>query len=162
MSDVKDLLDELRREAASTRRVLERIPEDRLGWKPHAKSMSLGQLALHTAGLTGGLAGLLNAPVSEVPDVPLPEASSVSEVLAALEEQTARAAAILEGWEDPYLRETIRLTAAGTVIVENARIELVRSLLFNHWYHHRGQLTVYLRLLDVSVPGIYGPSADEG
>ncbi|MDF2962664.1 MAG: DinB family protein [Paenibacillus sp.] len=161
MSVVQDLLEELRREALSTRRVMERIPEASLAWKPHAKSMSLGQLALHTAGLPGGLAVLLNAPVREVPTVPLPEAVSVSEILAVLEAQLATAEDILSSWGDEGLRETFRLTVQGEVILETRRFEQVRSLLLNHWYHHRGQLTVYLRLLDVSIPGIYGPSADE-
>lgn len=161
MSVVQDLLEELRREALSTRRVLERIPESRLTWKPHARSMSLGQLGLHTARLPGDLAVLLNAPVREIPDVPLPPAHSVAEILGALDEQVAAAAAVLGSWRDGDLRETFRLTAQGAVVQEAPRGEQVRSLLFNHWYHHRGQLTVYLRLLDVPVPGIYGPSADE-
>jgi uncharacterized damage-inducible protein DinB len=123
--------------------------------------MSLGQLALHTAGLPGGLAELLNAPVREVPTVPLPEAESVAEILSVLEEQVAAAEEIIRTWEDEALREPFRWTLQDQVISETPRFEQVRSLLFNHWYHHRGQLTVYLRLLDVPVPGIYGPSADE-
>lgn len=161
MSTVQDLLKELRREALSTRRVLERIPEACLAWKPHAKSMSLGQLALHTAGLPGMLAALLNAPAQEVPTVPLPEAVSVSEILTMLEEQVAAAEDILSSWGDEILRETFKWTLQGAVLIETPRFEQVRSVLLNHWYHHRGQLTVYLRLLDVPVPGIYGPSADE-
>ncbi|MFK7691386.1 DinB family protein [Paenibacillus sp. HJGM_3] len=161
MSTVQELLEELRREALSTRRVLERIPEASLSWKPHAKSMSLGQLGLHTAGLPGGLAELLNVPVREMPIVPLPEAGSVSEILSVLEEQVATAEEILRSWGDEGLRDTFRLTVQGAVVIESPRIEQVRTLLLNHWYHHRGQLTVYLRLLDVPVPGIYGPSADE-
>ncbi|MBD0382572.1 DinB family protein [Paenibacillus sedimenti] len=161
MSIIEDLLEELRWEALSTRRVMERIPEASLAWKPHVKSMSLGQLALHTAGLPGGLAVLLNAPDREVPTVPLPEATSVSEILTVLEAQLATAEDIISSWGDEGLRETFRLTLQGEVILESPRFQQVRSLLLNHWYHHRGQLTVYLRLLDVSVPGIYGPSADE-
>ncbi|WP_274362858.1 DinB family protein [Paenibacillus thermotolerans] len=161
MSVVEDLLEELRREALSTRRILERIPEARMAWKPHPKSMSLGQLALHTAGLPGGLAMLLNVPVREVPIVPLPEAATVSEILAVLDEQVAVAQQVFCSWSDEYVRDTFRLAAQGTIILETPRLELVRTLLFNRWHHHRGQLTVYLRLLDVPVPGIYGPSADE-
>ncbi|MFE5318407.1 DinB family protein [Paenibacillus sp. NPDC056579] len=161
MSTVEDLLEELRREKLATRRVLDRIPEASLAWKPHAKSMSLGQLALHTAGLPGGVAALLNAPSSEVPNVPFPEAGSVSEIVAALEEQCAAAENILSSWEDGSLRETFTWTMQGMALFQTSRLEQVRSVLFNHWYHHRGQLTVYLRLLDVPLPGIYGPSADE-
>jgi uncharacterized damage-inducible protein DinB len=158
---VEHLLEELRRETVSTRRVLERIPEASLAWKPHAKSMSLGQLALHTAGLPGGVADLLNAADRELPTVPLPEALSVSEILAVLEEQVAIAERILCSWGDEGLRETFKWTAQGVSVLETSRLEQVRSTLLNHWYHHRGQLTVYLRLLDVPVPGTYGPSADE-
>ncbi|MEF3305672.1 DinB family protein [Paenibacillus sp. GYB003] len=158
---MQDLLEELHREALSTRRLMERIPEAYLAWKPHAKSMSLGQLALHTAGLPGELAVLLNAPVREVPTVPLPEAGSVSEIFAVLEEQLAKAEDILRSWGDEGLRESFKWTVQGAVVSETSRFEQVRSVLLNHGYHHRGQLTVYLRLLDVPVPGLYGPSADE-
>ncbi len=161
MSTVQDLLEELRRETLSTRRVLERIPEAGLAWRPHAKSMSLGQLALHTASLPGMLSVLLNAPAQEVPTVPLPEAVSVSQILTILEQQVAAAEDIVGSWEEESLRETFRWTLQGAVLIETPRFEQVRSVLLNHWYHHRGQLTVYLRLLDVPVPGIYGPSADE-
>lgn len=160
MSAMQDMLEELRREFQSTRRIIERIPEASLAWKPHSKSMSLGQLALHTAGLPG-VARMLNAPACEVPIVPLPEAESVAELLSVLEEQQAVAEDLLRSWGEEGLRQTFSWTMEGEVILETSRLEQVRSVLFNHWYHHRGQLTVYLRLLDVPVPGIYGPSADE-
>lgn len=161
MSMTEQLVEELRREAVLTRRVLERVPEASLSFRPHAKSMSLGQLALHTAGLPGGVAELLNASSREAPAVPLPEAASASQLLAVLDEQTAAAADLLTAWGDEGLREPFRFTAQGAVLFETPRYEQVRAILFNHWYHHRGQLTVYLRLLDVPVPGTYGPSADE-
>lgn len=161
MNITERLTAELRREAESTRKVLERVPERSLSWKPHDKSMSLGQLALHMAWLPGALAELLDAPSRELPDVPLPEAASVNEILAAFETHAAVAESKLRSWGEAGLAETFTLTVEGAPVMEASRYEMARTLLFNHWYHHRGQLTVYLRLLDVPVPGVYGPSADE-
>jgi len=158
---VQQLVEELRQETESTRSLLDLLPQERLSWKPHARSMSLGQLALHIAGLPGGLAVMLNAPAGEVPVEPLPEASSVAEVLALLDEQSAAAERIIASWNDEALEEPYSWTVQGTPVAVSTRYSQVRSVLFNHWYHHRGQLTVYLRLLDVKIPGIYGPSADE-
>jgi uncharacterized damage-inducible protein DinB len=155
------LIAELKREAESTRRVLERVPSDKLYWKPHKKSMSLGQLALHTAGVPGGLAELLDERSREVPIVPLPEATSLNEILSAFDKHMLVAENKLLAWGETGLMETWKLTREGIPIIEVPRIEMVRTLMLNHWYHHRGQLTVYLRLLEVPVPAIYGPSADE-
>ncbi len=155
------LIAELKREAESTRRVLERVPSDKLSWKPHKKSMSLGQLALHTAGVPGGLAELLDERSREVPIVPLPEATSLNEILSAFDKHMLVAENKLLAWGETGLMETWKLTREGIPIIEVPRIEMVRTLMLNHWYHHRGQLTVYLRLLEVPVPAIYGPSADE-
>lgn len=155
------LIAELKREAESTRRVLERVPSDQLSWKPHEKSMSLGQLALHTAVVPGGLAEFLDERIREVPIVPLPEATSLDEILSAFDKHIVLAENKLRAWGESGLMETWKLTREGIPILEVPRIEMVRTLMLNHWYHHRGQLTVYLRLLDVPVPAIYGPSADE-
>ncbi|MEA2488943.1 MAG: hypothetical protein QOH21_735 [Acidobacteriota bacterium] len=152
---------ELTREAATTRRVLERVPEERLGWKPHEKSMSLGQLAYHIASLPEGIAKLLTNLSAEVPFVPLPEQTSVAEILATLERTVPIAAAQLIAWGDAGLQEMWRMTREGQTLMEMPRIAMVRSVMLNHWYHHRGQLTVYLRLLDVPLPSVYGPTADE-
>jgi uncharacterized damage-inducible protein DinB len=161
MTHTESLLAELTRETEATRRLLERIPEDRLAWAPHPKSMSLGQLGLHVAGLTGGVATLIDPPSAEVPTVPLPAASSVAEILAALDASVAVAAARIADWGDDGLRATWTMTQAGSPVLQLPRGEMVRSILLNHWYHHRGQLTVYLRLLGVALPQIYGPTADE-
>ena len=123
--------------------------------------MSLGQLALHTAGVTGGVAELLDERIREAPVVPLPEAVSLDEILSALDQYVTLAENKLLAWGEAGLTETWKLTSKGTTIVEAPRIDMVRTLMLNHWYHHRGQLTVYLRLLEVPVPAIYGPSADE-
>lgn len=155
------LVAELTSEAATTRRVLERVPEDSLGWSPHRKSMSLGQLALHIAQLPGGLAELLDPPVSALPTVPLPEATSRAEILSHLEESVAFATERLTAWGDEGLQAEWRMTRGEETVLALPRLAMVRTTMLNHWYHHRGQLLVYLRLLDVSVPPVYGPSADE-
>lgn len=161
MSLIQLLEEELHREAASTRRLIEIIPEANLDWRPHAKSMSVGQLALHLAAMPEVVASMLASSSHEVPTVPLPEAESVSEIMALLERSTAAAASQIREWSDADLQQTFNWMLEGASIVSTSRYEQVRSTLLNHCYHHRGQLTVYLRLLDVPIPGIYGPSADE-
>ncbi|WP_028612067.1 DinB family protein [Paenibacillus harenae] len=161
MKMTETLIAELKQEAELTRRVLERIPADKLSWKPHTKSMSVGQLALHTAGVPGGLAEFLDEPSREVPVVPLLEAASLNEILTAFDRYMLVAENKLLEWGETGLTDTWKLTRDGITILEAPRIGMVRTLMLNHWYHHRGQLTVYLRLLEVPVPSIYGPSADE-
>jgi uncharacterized damage-inducible protein DinB len=161
MTQTESLLTELTREAEATRRLLERIPQDGLAWAPHPKSMSLGELALHVAGLTAGVAQLIDPPSAEVPTVPLPAASSVAEILAALDASVPAAAERIAAWGDEGLRATWTMTRGGSPVLQLPRSEMVRSIMLNHWYHHRGQLTVYLRLLGVALPQIYGPTADE-
>lgn len=152
---------ELEQEAATTRRVLERVPEDRLSWAPHPKSMMLGQLAYHVAVLPEAIAGLLSELTVEAPDVPLPEAKSVEEILATHDRSVAAAREALAGWGEDGLRQEWQLVQGGRTLIAAPRNVMVRSLMMSHIYHHRGQLTVYLRLLDVPVPSVYGPSADE-
>lgn len=152
---------ELQQEAATTRRVLERLPEDRLSWRPHPKSMSLGQLAMHVAGLPLGIAQFVEPLVTEFPEVPLPEARTREEVLALHERSVGYATERLAEWGDAGLAETWTLTSGSATVMQMPRGELLRMLMFNHVYHHRGQLTVYLRLLEVPVPSVYGPTADE-
>ncbi|MCM3258184.1 MULTISPECIES: DinB family protein [Paenibacillus] len=151
----------MKREAESTRALLEKLPEDKFSWRPHPISMSLGQLALHIAGVPGGLAILLDDSVSEVPVVPLPEPTNRQELLDALENSLSLAETKLRAWGEDGLRDTWRLVSKGETVLEAPRIDMARTLMFNHVYHHRGQLTVYLRLLGIPVPGMYGPSADE-
>lgn len=154
------LIAELEQEANSTRSLLARMPEHQLSWRPHERSMSLGQLALHIAGLPLGIARLLTPPVAEVPDVRYPEAGSREEAQALLNESLDGATERLRSWGDDGLDDAWTMTSDGMTVLESSRYEMVRSLMLNHWYHHRGQMTVYLRMLDVPLPGIYGPTAD--
>ena len=155
------LIEELIAEARTTRRILERVPEDRLDWKPHAKSMTLGQLAMHIAGLPVGIAMLAERLSVEAPVVPLLTPHTRAEVLEALDRSIAEAARRLAGWSDKDLDAVWTLTVKGAPVFVTPRGDLLRALMFSHVFHHRGQLTVYLRLLDVPLPPTYGPTADE-
>ncbi|HEX2061208.1 MAG TPA: DinB family protein [Thermoanaerobaculia bacterium] len=161
MAIAQQFIGELQQESATTRRVLERVPESHLGWKPHPKSMSLGELAFHIAVLPRGITDLITSLVTEVPVVPLHQATSRDEILTALDASIAHAVAKLSAWSDADLTATWRMTQDGKTLLEMPRIAMFRAVMLNHWYHHRGQLTVYLRLLDVPLPVVYGPTADE-
>ena len=163
MAIVHGMLDELELEAQTTRRVLERIPNDRLSWKPHDKARTLGQLALHVAMVPGAVAQLAVTPSpAQVPDFSTdPSPTSASELVPTLDESVAKAKRLLEPMDDDGLLSTWRLMRGDRELLALPRAALLRSVMLNHWYHHRGQLTVYLRELGVSIPSIYGPSADE-
>ena len=162
MTMIDGLLAELEQEAETTRRVLERIPQAHLSWKPHPKSMSLGQLALHVATVPGNVAELAaQDTIPEPPKFVQPEAATTAELVPSLTESVAKARRALGGFDDLRMGETWRLQSGGRDIMVMPRVALVRAIMLNHWYHHRGQLLVYLRLLDQSVPSVYGPTADE-
>jgi uncharacterized damage-inducible protein DinB len=162
MRIIDGLLAELEQEAATTRRVLERIPQAHLTWKPHPKSMSLGQLALHVATVPGNVAEI--AAVDTVPTPPAftqPEAATAAELVPALAESVEKAKRALGGFDDGKMGAMWRLQNGGRDVLAMPRVAFVRAIMLNHWYHHRGQLLVYLRLLNLSVPSVYGPTADE-
>jgi uncharacterized damage-inducible protein DinB len=156
-----NLIMELEPEAKTTRRVLERVPEDKLTWRPHPKSMSLGQLALHVATTPGMVSNLAKADLNMQPEFKQAEAASSKELLDALDSSIAGAKEALNGWDDAKMMELWKFSIGDKTLMAMPRAVMLRAILFNHWYHHRGQLTVYLRLLDVAVPSVYGPSADE-
>jgi uncharacterized damage-inducible protein DinB len=161
MSIIEGLLQELDQEAQTTRRVLERVPGDRLGWKPHEKSMSLGELALHVATLPGGIAEMSQRSPFPIPQFTQRSASSAEELVPALEHSVARAKQILGGMDAASLSNIWRVVDGDREVLALPVGAVLRSIMLNHWYHHRGQLAVYLRQLEVPVPSIYGPSADE-
>jgi uncharacterized damage-inducible protein DinB len=158
---VDSLLMEIDQEAQTTKRVLERIPENKLAWKPHPKAFSLGQLALHIASVPGSIAAAAVPDTMEAPTFSQPEPKSRQEVLDAFSKSLATAKETLNKMDDARLMSTWSLTKNGKVLMSVPRIGFIRSIMMNHNYHHRGQLSVYLRMLDVPVPSIYGPSADE-
>jgi uncharacterized damage-inducible protein DinB len=155
------LIAELSREASTTRRVLERVPEEKLSWRPHPKSDSLGELAMHVAQLPRAITKLIEELVRQLPNVPRPEAKSAKDLLSTIDESVPYAIARLNEWGDEGLAADWKLMRGERTLLELPRRAVFRTIMLNHWYHHRGQLTVYLRLLDVPVPAVYGASADE-
>jgi uncharacterized damage-inducible protein DinB len=158
---IEALLQELEQEAGTTRRVLERVPDDRLGWKPHARSMSLGQLALHVATIPGAVAQISRQSPFPLPEFTQPSPASAAELIPALEQSVANARQILGTMGDAELSQVWRVVDGDREVMAIPVAALLRSIMLNHWYHHRGQLAVYLREVGVPVPSIYGPSADE-
>jgi uncharacterized damage-inducible protein DinB len=155
---------ELEKEAAITGRVLARVPDDKLTWKPHARSMTLGQLALHTATIPGAIAGIVANDTYELDPTRFgksPQPASCAEIMQAFEGSVAAGKAYLDGLSTDKAETTWRVTIGGRQVMAQPREWAVRGIMFNHLYHHRGQLSVYLRLLDIPVPVIYGASADE-
>jgi uncharacterized damage-inducible protein DinB len=163
MTLIEGMLRELEEEALTTRRVLERVPDNRLGWRPHEKARTLGQLALHIAVVPGGVAQLVASPsparAPQFGEDPSPASSA--ELIPALDQSIATAKRTLGGMDDAALTATWRMTNGGRELFATTRAAMLRSIMLNHWYHHRGQLTVYLRELGVPLPSVYGPSADE-
>jgi uncharacterized damage-inducible protein DinB len=163
MSNLDSMLAEFHEEAATTKRVLDRVPADKLGWKPHERSMSLGQLALHIATVPAGICRITEADVFDVSQAnfapPAPE--SMDQVHAALDATVRTVEGTLSGCSEGNAQASWHLMFGDRELMSIPRAQVWRSLMLNHWYHHRGQLSVYLRLLEVPVPSIYGPSADE-
>ena len=155
------ILMEMEQEAVTTKKLLDIIPEDKLTWRPHPKAMSLGQLALHIAVIQGSVAEIGQPDAKEVGDFPTPEASSRAEIIEAFTASQKKAKEIVGGTDDARALAEWKLTRNGSTILALPRVAFWRSILLNHNYHHRGQLSTYLRELDVELPSIYGPSADE-
>jgi uncharacterized damage-inducible protein DinB len=157
------LLGEFREEVATTKRVLERVPEDKLAWKPHPKSMTLGQLASHVAAVPGNISRLVAQDSFDVTqgNFEPPQPKALAEIMAAFEQSVRDAEQYLSKMTDEQAQGKWRLMKRDQQLFTKPRLSIVRSVMLNHWYHHRGQLSVYLRLLNVPVPVIYGRSADE-
>ena len=161
MPIIDTLLQELEQETPATRRVLERVPNDRLSWRPHPKSRTLGELALHIATTPGAVAEFISTSPAQAPQFTDPSPASAAELVPALEASLAKARQLLGGMSDETVNATWRVLRGDRELMAVPRVAMLRSIMLNHWYHHRGQLTVYLRELDVPLPSIYGPSADE-
>jgi uncharacterized damage-inducible protein DinB len=155
------LLPEFDQENANTRKTLERVPADKWDWKPHAKSGSLGWLAAHLATLPNFTITMAQTTEYEIDGGHRVNVKSHAEMLPTFDNLVKEARQALAGMTDAQFNETWTLKWKGNVIFSMPKYACIRSAGFNHVFHHRGQLTVYLRLLDIPVPALYGPSADE-
>jgi len=163
MSMAEALVTDFNREAANTRTVLEAVPEDRLGWKPHEKSMSLGQLAGHIAESPSWARGIMEEELdfaSAGADYQPFVATSKSALLETFDAKVREFAEVVGGRDDPFLSKTWTMRNGEKILLQLPREAALRGTAIHHAVHHRGQLTVYLRLLEVPVPSTYGPTAD--
>jgi len=156
------MLAEFEMQAVITRRFLERLPEDKLTWKPHEKSMTAGQLAFHLASVPGGIVKFVEEnPRQTRGKFEFPQPANREEILKAMDESVATVRSLLPKFDDDAMKETWRLMAGEKELLAQPRSEFLRDIMLSHWYQHRGQFSVYLRLLNVAVPASWGPSADE-
>ena len=151
---------ELEQEAEATKRLLDIVPEDKLSWKPHPKAMSLGQLALHVAQTQGGVAQATINDTADAPDFIHAEAQTRDEILTAFAESLEKAKEIVSTTSDERASAEWKLVDGDNVLLTMPRAAFWRTVMLNHVYHHRGQLSTYLRILDIPLPSVYGPSAD--
>jgi uncharacterized damage-inducible protein DinB len=157
------ILDEFERELITTRTFIERIPAERLTWRPHEKSMTAGQLALHIAQTLEGVVRFAIADEETAPDFSgeRPQPANGREVLDTLDRSAAYVRQTLPSWDDARMRAAFTIVRDGRTLMSMPRALFLRNILLNHVYHHRGQLGVYLRLVGAKVPPSYGPSGDE-
>lgn len=166
MTLIESMLSEFDAEAASTRKTLERVPEDAFGWKPHEKSFSVGELATHLANIPSWVSYILEQDSFDimpggVEPPHLQSAASRDELLDQFDTNIARSRAALTGVDDVRLSQPWTLLSNDFAVFTEPRFAVLRSIIFNHTVHHRAQLGLCFRLLDVPVPSTYGPSADE-
>jgi uncharacterized damage-inducible protein DinB len=158
----KHLIAEIDFEMTSTTKLLERVPEEKLTWKPHQKAMTLGQLAFHVASIPGNYLSFADEAKTDLEILTnhyIP--GSKKEIMESFSESIATAKQILEKGSDEWFAQNWELIKNGQCIFSIPRLLMCRLLVLNHWYHHRGELVTYLRTLDVLIPSVYGPSADE-
>jgi uncharacterized damage-inducible protein DinB len=161
-SIAESMLVEFEMQAPVTRRFLERLPEDKLTWKPHEKSMTAGQLAFHLASIPSRVVRFVENNPAQAPETfHVPQPASRQEILDNFEESIAVVREILPGMDDAVMTEQWRLMAGEKELMVIPRAAFLRDIMLSHWYQHRGQFCVYLRLLNVPVPASFGPSADE-
>jgi len=161
MSIAEAFLGEFENEAKTTRKFLERLPENKLTWKPHEKSKTAGDLALHIANTPGMIAQAALEDAWSPPSSGNPQPESLKEVLDAHDRSVEVVRKILPTLDDARMMGEWSFVNDGTKVLTMPRVALLRSIMLNHWYHHRGQFGVYLRLMGCKVPSSYGPSGDE-
>ncbi|MFN8391407.1 MAG: DinB family protein [Bdellovibrionota bacterium] len=155
-------LSEFNGEIPATQKFLERLSDQHLSWKPAEKSMTAGQVALHVAQVPAGVLLMTTKDSSEVPDLSrFEQPQSATYIVATLEDTVQKVRDVLPTVSDERMHQTFKFTKDGVSVWEAPRVAVLRTIMLNHWYHHRGQLSVYLRLLGLSVPSAYGPTADE-
>jgi uncharacterized damage-inducible protein DinB len=159
----ESFLNELKEEEKATKKLLERVPEKSLTWKPHEKSFTLARLASHVAELPGWISAILDFDELDFGKINYtpPEILKTADLIKIHNENVAKAIKSLENSKDEEFSKLWTLKRGDTVFFSRPKSEVLKSFSYSHLYHHRGQLTVYLRLLDVPLPGIYGPTADE-
>ena len=157
------LIKELKFESGNTKKILERVPSDKLQWQPHEKSMTIGRLASHVAEIPQWITRTLTSTELDFATMNFGRATyeSPEAILKVFEEKLGEAIQLLENADDESLNADYTLKRAGAILATKPRIIIMRNYSYNHVIHHRGQLSVYLRVLDIPVPGMYGPSADE-
>lgn len=162
MNLAQQLKQEFERESVSMQKVLERIPTDKFDWKPHEKSMSIKQLSVHVAEITGLISLIINQDELDFAKVTKkPEINSAEELVAFYKKLKQKSLEALDVVSDEELNKIWVMRSGDHIIMKLPKKDMIRVMAMSHAYHHRGQLSVYLRLLDIPVPSIYGPSADE-
>ncbi len=162
MSIAKEFLSEFEIQAPLTRKFLERVPESKLTWKPHDRSMTLGQLAYHLAFVPSGITRLVGTNPAPAPErFEFPQPASVAEILKTHDEGVEVVRTELAKFDDKAMNEIWRLRHGEFEVLAMPRQQFVRGIMLSHWYQHRGQMSVYLRMLHIAVPTTWGPSADE-
>jgi uncharacterized damage-inducible protein DinB len=162
MSIAHAMLTEFEMQAPLTRKFIERLPADKLTWKPHERSLTAGQLALHLALVPAGIArAAQNNPAPAPKSFNFPQPASHEEILKKFDEGAATVRGILPTFSDAAMEEIWRMEVDGRELFAQPRVEFLRNVMLSHWYQHRGQFSVYLRMLNVAVPATWGPSGDE-
>lgn len=163
MSLTQALILEIEHESASTKNILERVPAEKFDWAPHGKSMTLKKLATHIATLAEMPGFIASSPYLDFAEgkFRVPEINTTADLVKAVEDATTKTIVALKAIKDEELNTTWSMRRGEHVIVEAPKVVAIRTMGLNHLYHHRGQLSVYLRLLNIPIPGMYGPSADD-
>jgi uncharacterized damage-inducible protein DinB len=161
MSIAQTLLAEFEIQAPLTRKFIERLPEDQFNWQPHEKSMTAGQLAYHLASVPSGIVRFVQTNPAEAPGFNFPQPKSREEILRLHDEGAAIVRELLPKLDDRAMNETWRLVHEGKEVLAQQRGLFIRDVMLSHWYQHRGQFSVYLRILGIAVPATWGPTADE-
>jgi uncharacterized damage-inducible protein DinB len=161
MSIAETFLSEFEAQAPITRKFLERLPTDKLTWKPHEKSLTAGQLAYHLALVPRGIVTGATQESVPPPTFQFPQPESIEQILEAFSETIATVCKLLPTIDDDAMNGVWRIVDGDKELLAIPRMLLLRDVMFSHWYQHRGQFSVYLRLLDQPVPAVWGPSADE-